>query len=118
MKLKALLLVVPLLLNSCYSYTPQRSVNTSQSQDQIQLKEQMDSWIGATKHQLLLKWGTPAVTTSDGNGGEIIKFEKLKRAYLQTMGGYITVVHNYSFYVGEDNMIYHWKYDRNQRQGM
>ncbi len=36
----------------------------------------MQSWIGSTKQQLLLKWGPPTNVYSDGVGGEILCYEQ------------------------------------------
>lgn len=47
---------------------------------QQELQEMMDSWIGSSKHDLLLTWGSPVSVSSDGNEGEILTFEELKRA--------------------------------------
>ncbi|PSR53254.1 hypothetical protein AHMF7605_06775 [Adhaeribacter arboris] len=88
----------------------------SQANQEQELRETMDEWIGQTKHQLLLKWGVPTVTASDGNGGEILKFDQLRRG-LFSNGNYITVIHTYSFCIDKEQKIYTWKYNKQGRQG-
>jgi len=81
-----------------------------------EVKEMMNSWMGSTKHELLLQWGVPYRTSTDGNRGEILTFATQKGAYHPNFG-YTTVTHNYLFYVDSKGIIYHWKYykDVNRR---
>jgi hypothetical protein len=96
-----------LLLSSCM-------INQA-AQDQ-EFKNTMDAWIGKTKNSLLLKWGSPNQVNSDGDGGEIITFIETRRGYLPNFG-YVTMDHKYMFYINSRNVIYHWNYDRQGRQG-
>lgn len=95
-----------LLINSCA---------TTQDDEDLEFKKSMDSWIGYTKKQLILKKGPPTSITSDGDKGEVLVYEDLRRAVIS--GTYLTVVHRTMFYVNSDGIIYHWRYDRSGRQG-
>jgi hypothetical protein len=35
---------------------------------------QMDSWIGKSKHDLIMSWGPPGRVDSDGAGGEVLTY--------------------------------------------
>lgn len=98
-------------------YTTQSINNKEESKKEEQeFEKMMSSWIGSTKNALLLSWGSPSSVASDGKGGEILTFEEVKRAYFEGRG-YITVIHKYMFYVNKDNIVYHWLYSRNGREG-
>lgn len=99
------ILFIILLANlSCYS--------------NAQLKETMDSWLGASKHQLLLQWGSPTSVFPDGNGGEIYTYVKTSQT-----GGFAWTdywgnthwrapqqVHDkYNFYINSSDRIYAWR---------
>lgn len=121
MKKTIILLSLTLIFIAQGCYTTQSVSNKDQETQSVSNKDQefenmMNSWKGSTKNALLLEWGSPANVTSDGNGGEILTFEELKRAYFESMG-YITVIHKYMFYVNKDNIIYYWRYERSGRQG-
>lgn len=66
----------------------------------------MDSWMGATKQQLILRWGPPTTTASDGNGGEILIYAR--RVYGQF--NYTTVDYwEYKMmYFNQQGKAYHW----------
>ncbi|MBF0576388.1 hypothetical protein [Dysgonomonas sp. GY617] len=98
------------LLISC-STTRKTATNRQQ-----ELSENMDSWLDSSKHDLLLTWGSPTSVSSDGNGGEILTFEQLKRAYFPDFG-YMTVVNRYMFYINSQNIVYNWRVDQQKRQG-
>jgi hypothetical protein len=84
---------------------------------QTTVQDEMNYWVGKPRHDLLLVWGVPSRTHPDGWGGEILLYEDLRRAYDYTFGmGYITVVHQYTFYIMNDT-VYHCNYDRTARQG-
>jgi len=84
--------------------------------DRQQLEKTMNSWLNSSKHDLLLTWGSPTSVSSDGNNGQILTFEQLKRASLPNFG-YITVVNRYMFYINNQNIVYHWRVDQQKRQG-
>ncbi len=98
------------LLLSCNT-TRKKSINKQQ-----EFKQDMDSWLDSSKHDLLLTWGSPTSVSSDGNEGEILTFEQLKRAYFPDFG-YITVVNRYMFYINSQNIVYNWRVDQQKRQG-
>ena len=72
-------------------------------------KKTMNSWIGYTKQDLVLKWGQPARKESDENGGQIYVYETEYQSYATSM-----YVHKF-FYIDSDGKIYHW---RTQRGGL
>lgn len=83
----------------------------------------MDSWLGSTKANLIQSWGPPNRTTNDGQGGEILVYEKSANLY-QTPGTVYTQPYNNSiyytqprnnvvtrsrmFYINNKGVIYHW----------
>lgn len=86
-------------------------------------KKIMDSWLGMSKVELYKKWGPPNQITTDGNGGEILIYQKNiqsgqlpGRIYSNPAGGI-----NYTnptqygytqtrmFYVNKRGIIYHWR---------
>jgi len=69
-----------------------------------------------TKQSLLSLNGPPTSTSTDGNGGEILVYEELKRGYTESTG-YITVVHKTMFYVNSSGIIYDWLYKKESRLG-
>ena len=36
----------------------------------------MDSWVGSTKAMLISQWGSPTRVADDGQGGEILVYDK------------------------------------------
>jgi hypothetical protein len=84
--MKLLIIGIAVLLASC---TSQRKI--------------MDTWIGSTKHDLVLKWGPPARVASDGSTGEIYIYENMSMLYN-------TVRYNHRmFYINSDDKIYSWR---------
>lgn len=72
-------------------------------------KEVMDSWIGATKQSVILSWGPPARTTSDGGTGEILVYAR------QIYNPYGLSFYDYKmFYVDNAGKIYYWQSRREQ----
>lgn len=86
--MKALIVLLALALLSCASQ-----------------KEIMDSWIGSTKHEVIMEWGPPEFFGSDGNGGQIIGYSKTGS------GGYSTtswIVTQYIYFYLKEGRVYHW----------
>jgi len=88
-------------------------------------REVMDSWLGHTKHDLIMKWGSPARTASDGENGEILV--DAKPVYIPETTGLATPSNpnpstspgktfwDYKmFWVNSDGKIYHWMTQRQQ----
>ena len=65
-------------------------------------KETMDSWLGSSKVSLLQSWGPPIRTTSDGQGGEILVYERTA-----SFNGMV-LTRQRNFYVNKDGKIYHY----------
>ena len=68
-------------------------------------KKVMNSWLGSTKQSLIMSWGPPARTASDGGGGEILIYSN--QVY---MPEYNMNYYKYKmFYVNSDKKIYYWR---------
>lgn len=63
--MKNKLIVTGLLVALAFSCLAQRKKK---------IENNMNSWLGHTKQELLLSWGMPARETEDGNGGQIVAF--------------------------------------------
>lgn len=70
-------------------------------------KEIMGSWMGAQKKDLILSWGPPTRTTSDGNGGEVLVYSN------QFAYNYQSYWKHTMFYVNSYNKVYHWIIQKN-----
>lgn len=70
----------------------------------------MNSWLGNTKHDLIMSWGPPSTTTSDGNGGQILIYAK-RDLYMPQTG--VTWWQYKMLYVNSENKIYHWRTEIN-----
>jgi hypothetical protein len=64
----------------------------------------MDSWVGSTKQDLILKWGPPERTASDGGTGEILVYSS--RFYNAALN--MTTYQYRMMYADNDGKIYHW----------
>jgi len=84
-------------------------------------KEVMDSWLGSTKAELVLKWGPPVRIADDGQGGEIYVYEKqitfgqfpgsvksTSTGLSYTNARSATVIRSRMFYINKEGKIYHW----------
>jgi hypothetical protein len=71
------------------------------------VKKAMNSWIGSSKTELILKWGPPDRTTSDGGEGEILIYAK--QVYISS--DYIFWDYK-MFYIDVTGKIYHWRAER------
>ena len=87
----------------------------------------MDSWLGHSKQELIMKWGPPARTASDGGTGEILVYAQQvyippssNTFYDNNNVGHTTYNQgvNYwdykMFYVNSDSKIYYWMVKREQ----
>ncbi len=69
----------------------------------VSTKKVMDSYIGATKQDLVRQMGPPARIASDANSGEIYIYESMSMMYN-------VVRYNHKmFYINSDNTIYSWR---------
>lgn len=67
-------------------------------------KANLSSWMGSTKHDIILKWGTPESTESDGGNGEVLIY----RSRNGLNGPY---VYRYRMmYADSAGILYHWKW--------
>jgi hypothetical protein len=60
----------------------------------------MQSWVGNTQHDLILKWGPPTRTASDGAGGVVF--------YTAPQSTQRTATR--MFYVNREGVIYSWRW--------
>jgi hypothetical protein len=100
MKASMMIALITVILASCAS-----------TKEADKTRKAMDSWLGSTKQSLILEWGAPNRVTSDGDGGEVLVYER------QTYNGYyhITIYAIRMFYVHADGIIYHWKSESGRR---
>jgi hypothetical protein len=71
-------------------------------------KSILDPWLGSTKKELILNWGPPIRTTSDGGTGEILVYaEQGDQAATPTSRAYSFWSYTY-MYVDSTGKIYHW----------
>lgn len=71
-------------------------------------EENLNSWLGSTKQALILKWGPPTQTTSDGGGGEILVYAH--RVYYVYYNKPIDYWEYRMMYADATGKIYHWLY--------
>ena len=65
----------------------------------------MDSWVGDSKQNLILKWGPPVRLASDGGTGEILVYSKQRYNSIAQ----VTMYYIYMFYVNDSDKIYYWR---------
>jgi len=76
------------------------------------IAKQFDPWMGHNKHELIMQWGPPTQTTSDGKDGEILIYAT--RVYHNLPNGSVSDYWNYRMmYADEIGRLYHWMYRRN-----
>ena len=71
----------------------------------------MNSWMGNSKGNLIMSWGPPTQTTSDGKDGEILVYAK--RVYYQLSGNPVDYWEYRMMYANGLGTLYHWIYRRN-----
>lgn len=82
----------------------------------------MDSWLGATEHDVIMRMGTPANTSSDGDGGKIIRYTKERSTTTYNRNPYQvnkydpSVISNTydntlykEFFINKDGKVYSWR---------
>ncbi len=73
----------------------------------------LDSWIGQPAKQLIMKWGPPDKTDTDGAGGNIFTWREYNAPRKDFMGkvtgpGSTTV---YMFWAHKAGEVYSWRYE-------
>lgn len=68
----------------------------------------MNSWIGQTKQNLIMNWGPPVKTASDGGSGEILVYSSKVYIPGNQYAAPQTYWDNRYFYVNSDGKVYHW----------
>ena len=97
MKKIIILSIIVILLISCVSLRQQ----------------QLNTWLGVHKSELIRSWGPPNRTASDGKDGEILIYEKTAtRTFYNYFGQLITqTITNYTdMFVNNNGIIYAYSY--------
>ncbi len=118
------IVLISFLILALGSETAKESTSENDTQEwQEAEKKAMDSWMGSTKAQLIQQWGPPTKTTDDGQGGEILIYDRTVtfpqipgQVYNQPYNPnlYYTTPQNRAvtrsrmFYVNKNGIIYHW----------
>jgi len=68
-------------------------------------KKVLDSWMGSTKQNIIMSWGPPQRTDSDGNNGEVLVYSK--QVYMPNLS--VNYWDYTMIYVNDLGKIYHWK---------
>ena len=76
----------------------------------------MDSWKGSTEHQVIMQFGAPTQTTSDGAGGKVLNYtDHQSTSVLNPYNPYRTSVNTYDnswykeFYINSEGKVYSWR---------
>jgi hypothetical protein len=89
-----------------------------------EISKAMNSWVGSHYSDMMLKWGPPTYSTSDGRGGQILVYRYNRngwatpgKAWKDQWGNvYYTAPQNYDyvaermFYVDDKGIIYSWRW--------
>lgn len=71
-------------------------------------KKTLNTWLGSSKQQLILKWGPPDRTASDGGTGEILVYaSQIYYPGINGTGAYTYWYYKY-MYANSEGIIYHW----------
>lgn len=66
----------------------------------------MNSWMGNSKGNLIMSWGPPTQTTSDGKDGEVLIYAQ--RVYYQLTTGPVDYWDYKMMYANGLGTLYHW----------
>ncbi len=83
------------LIGCCVSLTSCASINN-----------EMQSWVGHHKHELIVAWGPPHSERQDGAGGEVLIYQ-----YQHSLNGKDYYWATRMFYVNADGIIYRWRWE-------
>lgn len=74
----------------------------------VSTRSVMTSWIGHTKHEVILQWGAGYSTADDGGGGEIITYSSTSVYYIPVGGVMVQQPSNTyrSFYINSEGKVY------------
>ena len=75
---------------------------------QKKLETTLTFWMGSTKHDLVMSWGAPTQTSSDGNGGEILTYAN--RVYYMMGQNTVDYWVYKMMYADASGKLYHWLY--------
>ena len=88
------------------------------------VNKEMQSWVGHHQSELILAWGPPAQTSSDGNGGEVLIYQNFVNLGQSQGSGHIDQFGNFTyiapqqqgwnrvrmFWVNPEGVIYSWRW--------
>ena len=91
-----------------YGCVPQKEL---QSQKDEETRKVMDSWKGVHKSKLIQSWGPPTRHDSDGQGGEILIYERTRTVGGNVYNSYVqrTFVDFNEIFADKDGIIYYWR---------
>lgn len=71
-----------------------------------------NSFIGQSQHQILMQFGAPNRVVPDGNGGEILIYERARSVFVPVNGILVkrTIVDSEQFFCNSNKLVYHIKY--------
>ncbi len=107
-KLPPIFLALLVLFASCYTQKPISSV--------------MNSWIGTSEHDVIMRMGSPTSTASDGADGKIIRYEQShstttynENPYYRNKYDASVIANTYNntmykeFFINKDGKVYNWR---------
>lgn len=68
------------------------------------ISKAMNSWVGSHYSDMMLKWGPPTYSTSDGKGGQILVYQYERSG--GSIPGYATKIGKTVFYTAPRNVNY------------
>lgn len=97
-----LIIILFFIFTSCYTAIP--------------VSQTMDSWLGVTEHEVIMRFGSPTTTSSDGSEGKIVKYTSSQTntvftpntVYGRTATTYDNSVY-IEFYINKEGKVYHWR---------
>ena len=88
-----------------------------------EISKAMNSWVGSHYSDMMLKWGPPTYSTSDGKGGQILVYQydrnggsipgyatKIGKTIFYTAPQNISYTAERMFWVNADGIIYSWRW--------
>lgn len=71
-------------------------------------KQIMDSWMNSSEHDIIMSWGPPSASNSDGNGGKVLTWSN--PLYLTLPNGQALNMYQYKdMYINSSGKIYSWR---------
>jgi hypothetical protein len=78
-----------------------------------QYEEKLEAWVGRSDSDLVVKWGAPVATFSQGNGIQLYEYQKIDRETREksarTVAGYEPSCR--TFFLIKDGKVVGWKWE-------